>query len=176
MILSLIMGLLLTTASYLVTFAQAQPYYLVVSRDALHLGLALSYQGNTSSPSLTSNPTLSLLSTKDDDEAGDRHLTKVIGTLFLFLAFASVVFCVYFFGPSLRLRLLNMSASKIGKAGFGFNKLTKKGLEWRKRANGKVMAREWFIRLPEKPPALVLKQELPLPPIEILVDKQVVKG
>lgn len=181
MILSLIMMLpkllLGTAAGGPVSFALAHPYYSNVRRDTQQPVFDNSlYPQNTSSPSFTLNnsSTLSLISITNDDN--EENLPGIIASLLLFLLFVCLVFCAYFFGSS---RLTNASEEEkpVG-LGFGFDGLTKKELKairMKEEGNGKDGPGEWFVRLPEKPPALALIQELPLPPIEIHVERQTMK-
>ena len=58
--------------------------------------------------------------------------------------------------------------------GFGFDGLSKKQLKALRRAEDQQQdatqpngAGSWFLKLPERPPSLVLRQKLPLPPIRL---------
>jgi hypothetical protein len=95
----------------------------------------------------------------------------IIQSLLLFILFALLALAIYWFGPSLRRRLLKtLGREPAAGPGFGFDGLSKAQLkavrlkEMDEGRNG-----EWFIKLPAKPPKIALR-EFPLPPIQIPAD------
>jgi hypothetical protein len=122
------------------------------------------------------------------DSGGDTNsvalqLPGLIAALLLFMLFTALVVLTYFFGPSLLrrweryLRVRAIEKRKREKAagpefGFGFEGLSTKqikGMQKNEQRKNKKRSKWWFVRAPEKPPALSLKPNLPLTPIELQV-------
>lgn len=104
-----------------------------------------------------------------NEAASDSSQISAVYAIIPFLFVAALIIACYFFGPSHYRRLFKSPDKEqpIGP-GFGFDGLTKKQLQavrLREEIHGKDGA--WFIKLPEKPPSLVLKQVPPLSPVHL---------
>jgi hypothetical protein len=113
---------------------------------------------------------VTLVSSQTPDESGNN--SKIPDTdiaIIPFLLVAALVIACYLFGPSAYRRLFR-NPNKLHHAGpgFGFDGLTKAQLKAvRLKEEWHGIDGAWFVRLPDKPPALVLKQVPPLTPIQL---------
>lgn len=103
----------------------------------------------------------------------------IILTLVLVLIFSAILITVFFYGGTIRsyiLQKLGKQKSQPGSEsdksatpsfGFGFDGLSASELEaLRLKEEKEAAQKSWFIKLPTKPPSLVLKHS-PLPPIQL---------
>jgi hypothetical protein len=172
-----------TAAGCFVPVALALPYHTFVSRavDGDASSTLTSTTGPSSAPTpLTkayTNSFLSAAGTEDSPSDRGNQVPGLVAASVLFVVFIVLIVCVYFFGDGLR-RRADATPSK-GKAlvglGFGFEGLTKaelKALRLKEQSNEKSGQWPGFVRLPEKPPALALRQDIPLPPIDLQMDDE----
>jgi len=117
----------------------------------------------------------SIMSTQRIDSSQQPYFTPtLVLALVLFITFASLLVVLLFFGPSVRSYLLQKwRKEEKPKLGFCFDGLSKEELKGlRLKEEKEATKSSWFIKLPTRPPALVLKHPpSPLLPIQIPSDR-----
>jgi hypothetical protein len=176
-----------TAAGCFVPVAQALPYHTFFGASRAVDGNASSTPTDITNPSSTSpfrsntstNSFLSAAEAGDSPSDLDNQIPGLVAASVLFFVFIVLVVCVYFFGAGLRRRVDAPSERKeLVGLGFGFDGFTKaelKALRLKEqliKEESNEKSEQLFVRLPERPPALALRQDIPLPPIDIQMNEK----